>query len=197
VAQPLKVKKANIGTEANPKFANIGDYWDEETVSMITDLLHEYQDLFPTKFSKMKCIIGELGVMRIPLKPDAKPSKQRPYRMNPRYKEKVREEIDRMLEAGIIEPVEESEWISPMVIQEKKTTREIRICVDLKKLNDACLHDQFSTPFIDEVLENVGGQEVYSFADGFSGYHQIMIVVKDRLRQIPINTKDLSRFYCD
>ena len=60
-----------------------------------------------------------------------------------------------MLEDGIIELVEESEWVSPMVVQEKK--RGIRIYVDLRKLNDAFLHDPFPTPFIDEVLENVGG----------------------------------------
>jgi hypothetical protein len=36
-----------------------------------------------------------------------------------------------MLEVGIIEPVEESEWISPMVVQEKKQGG-IRICVDLR-----------------------------------------------------------------
>ena len=76
--------------------------------------------------------------------------------MNPKYKEKVKIELDRMLEARIIEPVEESEWISPMVVQEKKTGG-IRICVDLRKLNDACMHDPFPTPFTDEVLENVGG----------------------------------------
>jgi len=39
----------------------------------------------------MKAIIRDLGFMRIPLKEDAKPCKQRPYRMNPRYKEKVQE----------------------------------------------------------------------------------------------------------
>jgi hypothetical protein len=38
-----------------------------------------------------------------------------------RYKEKVKAEIDRMLDARIIEPVEESEWIIPMVVQDKKT----------------------------------------------------------------------------
>jgi hypothetical protein len=76
-----------------------------------------------------------------------------------------------MLEDGVIEPVEESEWIIPMVVQENKQGG-IRIYVDLRKLNDACLHDPFPTPFTDEVLENVGGQEAYSFTDGFSGYHQ-------------------------
>jgi hypothetical protein len=84
-----------------------------------------------------------------------------------------------MLEAGTIEPIEESEWISPMVVQEKKQGG-IRICVDLRKLNDSCLHDLFPTPFTDEVLENVGGQEAYSFIDGFSGYHQIKIAPGDR-----------------
>jgi hypothetical protein len=77
--------------------------------------------------------------------------------------------------------VEESEWISLMVVQEKKQGR-IRICVDLRKLNDAFLHNPFPTPFTDEVLENVGGQEVYSFTDGFSGHHQIKIASEDRYK---------------
>jgi hypothetical protein len=72
--------------------------------------------LFPTKFTDMKGIKGPMGKMRIPLKLDLKPVKKRPYRLNPKYKEKVKIELDRMLEAGIIEPVEESEWISPMVV---------------------------------------------------------------------------------
>ena len=40
--KPLKIKKVDIGSKDNPKFANIGDYWDEETVAKITDLLHEF-----------------------------------------------------------------------------------------------------------------------------------------------------------
>ena len=47
-------------------------------------------------------------------------------------------------------------------------------------MNDACLHDPFPTPFIDEVLESVVGQEIYSFIDGFSGYHHIRIAKEDR-----------------
>ena len=85
-----------------------------------------------------------------------------------------------MITAGIIEPVEESEWVSPMVDQDKKAKGEIRIYVDLRKLNDASIHDPFPTPFTDEVLDNVGGQEVYSFADGFSRYHHIRIHKEDR-----------------
>jgi hypothetical protein len=46
-------------------------------------------------------------------------------------------------------------------------------------INDSFLHDPFPTPFTDEVLENVGGQEAYSFTNVFSSYHQIKIAPKD------------------
>lgn len=54
--------------------------------------------------------------MKIQLKEGAKPVKQCPYRLNPKYKEKVRKELDRMLDASIIFPIDESEWISTMVV---------------------------------------------------------------------------------
>jgi hypothetical protein len=50
----------------------------------------------------MKGIKGAMGEMRIPLNPYDRPIKQRPYRLNPNYKEKVKIELDIMLEAGII-----------------------------------------------------------------------------------------------
>jgi hypothetical protein len=129
----------------------------------------------------MKGIKGPMGEMNIPLKLVARPVKQRPYILNPKYKEKVKIELDRMLEVGIIEPIEELEWISPMVVQDKNTG-EIRIYVDLRKLNDACFHDPFPTLFTDEVLDNVGGHEVYSFTDRFSAYHQIRLPRKISIR---------------
>ena len=42
------------------------------------------------------------------------------------------------------------------------------------------MHDPFPTPFTDQVLEGVGGQEMYSFTDGFYGYQQIRIAKEDR-----------------
>ena len=64
VTHPLKTRKVNIGSEEIPKYATIGDYWDEEMVSKVTELLHEYQDLFSTKFSEMKGILGDIGVIK-------------------------------------------------------------------------------------------------------------------------------------
>ena len=84
-----------------------------------------------------------------------------------------------MLDVGIIELVEESEWTSPMVVQDKKID-EVWICVDLRKLNDAWMHEPFPATFIDEVLEGVGSQGMYSFTNGFFGYHQIRIAKEDQ-----------------
>ena len=58
---PLKIRKVNIRMEEKPKFANVRDYWDEDTMAKITYLLHKFQDLFLTKFSMMKGILGDLG----------------------------------------------------------------------------------------------------------------------------------------
>ena len=66
------MKKFNIGIVENPKMASIGDYWDEKTVERITELLCEYIDLFPTTFTEMKGIAGELGDMNILLKPETR-----------------------------------------------------------------------------------------------------------------------------
>jgi hypothetical protein len=76
ISAPIKVKKVNIGTMEHPKMASIGDYWDEPTVESITELLREYNDLFPTTFTEMKGIAGELGEMKIPLRPEARPIRQ-------------------------------------------------------------------------------------------------------------------------
>jgi hypothetical protein len=68
-----------------------------------------------------------------------------------------------------------------MVVHENKQGG-IRICIELRKFNDAFLHDPFLTPFTDEVLEKIGEHEAYSFTDGFSGYHQINIAQEDRYK---------------
>ncbi|KAH9293081.1 hypothetical protein KI387_041715, partial [Taxus chinensis] len=91
--------------------------------------------------------------------------------MNPNLHLRVKEEIDKMITYGIIKVVEESEWISPIVISIKKDGR-IRIYFDYRNLNVVCIIDPFPTPFTDKILEGVVGCEVYSLMDGFSGYHQ-------------------------
>jgi len=147
------------------------------------------------KFSDLKGIIGYLGVMKITLKLNVKPVKQRPYCLNLKYKERVCVESDKMLTASIIEPVEEFDWAIPIVVQEKKQREEISICVDLRKLNNACVHDPFPTLFTNEVLDNVGSQEAYSFIDGFSRYRQIKIAPEDRSKTTFATNGDASSIW--
>jgi hypothetical protein len=96
--------------------SSIGDYWDEQIVESITELLHGYSDAFPTIFTEMKGIAEDLGEMKIPLRPEARSIRQQAYRLSPIYKQKVKVEIDRMILADIIESVEELEWIRLMVV---------------------------------------------------------------------------------
>ena len=56
-----------------------------------------------------------------------------------------------------------------------KKQRSICICTDFYDLNRACPKDNFPTPFIDQILDECAGSEVFSFMDGFSGYNQIQI----------------------
>jgi hypothetical protein len=76
---PIKVNKVNIEMNENPKMESIGDYWDEKTIERITELLCEYNDIFPTIFTEMKGIERELGEMNIPLKLEARPVRKTPY----------------------------------------------------------------------------------------------------------------------
>ena len=86
-----------------------------------------------------------------------------------------------MLTAGIMYPIDQSEWESPMVIQPKKhEPKKLRICVDLRELNKVTLTDPFPTPYADEILNEVAEHECYSFTRRFSGYNQVLIAKEDQ-----------------
>ena len=78
----MKLQKFNISTDEKPKMAAIKDYWEEQMVSEVTSLLKEHDDLFPKIFIELKGIHGYLGEMKIVLKPNSKPDKNRWYRLN-------------------------------------------------------------------------------------------------------------------
>lgn len=65
--KPIKTKKHNILTEEKLKMEIVGDYWNEEIMTEIVDLVKEYQYIFPSIFYKIKGISGELGDMRMQL----------------------------------------------------------------------------------------------------------------------------------
>ena len=91
----------------------------------------------------------------------------------------MKEEIQKLLEAGFIYPISDSEWVSPLVIVPKKNGKW-RVYVDYRELNKATQKDHFPLPFIDQVLDTLSGKKFFSFLDGFSEYNQIQIAPEDQ-----------------
>ena len=57
---------------------------------------------------------------------------------------------------------------------------KLRVCIDYRRLNAKTIKDPFPIPFIDSMLEQLGGRERYSFLDGYSGYNQIKLAAEAR-----------------
>ena len=88
-------------------------------------------------------------------------------------------EVKKLLQAGFIYPVEDLEWVYPVVVTPKKNGKW-RVCVDYKSLNAETKRDHFPLPFQDEILNEVAGHERYMVCDGYSGYFQISITKEDQ-----------------
>ena len=99
--------------------------------------------------------------------------------MNPNYVARVKEEIDKLLRMGFIQPVKRATWLSPIVVVLKKNG-QIRVCVDYRKLNTTMITDAFPMPFTDNILDTVTSHNCYSFLDGFNGYTQIRMHPNDQ-----------------
>ena len=127
----------------------------------------------------MKGVHPSVCTHHIYIKEDCKPVRQPQRRMNPTLKDIVKEELQKMLDAGFIYPISDSEWVSPLVLVPKKNGKW-RICVDYRELNKATKKDHFPLPFIDQVLDGLAGKKFFSFLDGFSGYNQIQISPEDQ-----------------
>ena len=93
----------------------------------------------------------------IPMKDTAKPSQQRPYTYNDNFAMKIKEEIDKLLEAKFIYEIEHIEWVSPIVVVPKKNDK-LRVCVNLKKVNAMTIRDHYPIPITNHVLERVAGK---------------------------------------
>ena len=87
--------------------------------------------------------------------------------MNLNYAACVKEEIDKSLKIGFIQPIKREIWLSPIIVVPKKNGK-IRVYVDYRKLNAITITDAFPLPFTDSVLDAVVGHEMYNFLDGFS-----------------------------
>jgi len=112
-------------------------------------------------------------------------------------REVVKKEVLKLLHAGIIYPIQDSEWVSLVQVVLKKggmtvvqnernelipqrTATGWRMCIDYLMLNKATRKDHFPLPFIDEMLEWLANHSFFCYLDGYSGYRQIPIHQDDQ-----------------
>ena len=149
-------------------------------------VLREFSDVFAWTPSDLEGILQELGEHHIELVDRSVPVQQRQYRLNPKYSLMIKVKIDRLLKAGFIYPVHNSEWVSPIMVILKKVGADgkvkIRVCHDFKKLNAATKKDYFPLPFTELILDHVSGHKCYNFLNGFSGFNQAHIRNQDQLK---------------
>jgi hypothetical protein len=175
----VQIETINLGTEEEPRLIKVAAIPNKEERRRWVQFLQEYESVFAWSYRDMPGLDPEIAKHTLPIKPDCKPVKQKLRRMKPELATKVKEEIDKQLEAGFIQPIDYTEWLANIVVVPKKDGR-IRICVDYRDLNAASPKDDFPLPHIDVLVDQAAMYAVYSFMDGYSGYNQILMDPEDK-----------------
>jgi len=162
------VSKIQLGPDLRP-----------EEKRQYEDLLRKYIHLFAFNYKDLREVTMEQH--KIELLPNVKPIRTKQRRWNPKYTIMVKEELDKLLEVRFIRHVETTEWISHVVLALKKNGK-LRLCIKYKALNKVTKKDRYPLPFCEEILEEVAWHEMYTFRDGYRGYHQVKIAPKDQLK---------------
>ncbi|KAM1175357.1 hypothetical protein ACFX19_028369 [Malus domestica] len=189
------------------KYAFLGE---EETLPIIVSssltaleeeklirVLKEHKTAIGWTLADIKGISPTTCMHRIFLEEGAKPTREAQRRLNPPMMEVVKKEIIKLLDCGVIYPISDSRWVSPVQVVPKKSGVTVvknaedelvptriqtgwRVCIDYRKLNNTTRKDHFPLPFIDQMLERLAGHSFYCFLDGYSGYNQIVIAPEDQ-----------------
>jgi hypothetical protein len=101
----------------------------------------------------------------LPFKASFRPYIQGARNFKPEIIRRVKEEVDRLLQAGFIQPCRYADWVSNIVPVEKKNTGKIRICVDFRNLNRATPKDEYPMPIADILIDSASSNKVISFLE--------------------------------
>ncbi|MCO5610553.1 hypothetical protein L7F22_064792 [Adiantum nelumboides] len=140
-------------------------------------MLQKFPNLFVKDYINVRGV--DIVQHQIELKPESQPRAQKLRRLGVVKEEALLKEVKKLLSAGFIYPVDNSEWVSLVVVTPKKNGKW-RVCVDYQPLNEATKRDHFPLPFQDEILNEVAGHEKYTVCDGYSSYFQIRIAKEDQ-----------------
>ncbi|KAH0808186.1 hypothetical protein GEV33_014604 [Tenebrio molitor] len=139
-----------------------------EEATPVIELINEYKDLVARNMKQIGCT--NLTEMDIKLTDD-RPVFYRPYRMSFSEREQVKDIVQELIAADIVEP-SESPFASPILLVKKKTG-DVRLCVDYRALNKKTEKQHYPLPRIDDQLDRLHGQLYYTSLDLSSGYYQV------------------------
>ncbi|GJZ09104.1 reverse transcriptase domain-containing protein [Tanacetum coccineum] len=144
---------------------------DEEKTALLK-VLKSHKRAIAWKISDIKGIDPRFCIHKILMEDDFKPAVQHQRRVNPKIHEVIKKEVIKLLDVGLIYPISDSPWVSPVYCVPKKGGMTIienenneliptqlvmgwRVCIDYRKLNDATRKDHFPLPFMDQMLEQL------------------------------------------
>ncbi|KAK1670730.1 hypothetical protein QYE76_058889 [Lolium multiflorum] len=163
----------------------------------LLEILKKHRGAIGYTLDDLKGISPSICQHAINMEEDAKPVVEHQRRLIPKMKEVVRNEVLKLLEAGIIYPIADSRWVSPVHCVPKKGGMTVvpndndelipqrivvgyRMCIDFRKVNKVTKKDHYPLPFIDQMLERLSKNTHFCFLDGYSGFSQIVVKAKDQ-----------------
>ncbi|KAK1647520.1 hypothetical protein QYE76_065325 [Lolium multiflorum] len=161
----------------------------------LLEILKKHRGAIGYTLDDLKGISPSICQHAINMEDDAKPVVEHQRRLIPKMKEVVRNEVLKLLEAGIIYPIADSRWVSPVHCVPKKGGMTFvpndelipqrvvvgyRMCIDFRKVNKVTKKYHYPLPFIDQMLERLSKNTHFCFLDGYSGFSQIAVKAKDQ-----------------
>jgi hypothetical protein len=174
-----RLEEVDIGNGTIPQPTFVNKNLDPLFKSDLIKLLKEYIDCFAWNYNEMPGLSHDLVEHRLPIKPSFRPYKQTRRNFNPDIYDRVKEEVNRLLDAKFIRPCRYADWISNIVPVEKKGTKKLRVCIDFRDLNRVTPKDEYPMPIADFLVNAASRHRILSFLDGNAGYNQIFMAEKD------------------
>ena len=134
-------------------------------------------DKFVNRYPKLFQGLGTIqGEYRISLQEGAKPfALSAPRRVPLSLMPKVKLELQRMEELGVIKKVEQpTDWCAGIVVM-PKPNGSLRLCVDLTKLNASVRRERHVLPAVDQIVAQLSGAKVFTKLDANAGFWQIKL----------------------
>ncbi|XP_074300251.1 uncharacterized protein LOC141631485 [Silene latifolia] len=124
--------------------------------------------------SSYNAILGRPCIHNVRAIPSTYPEKEKVCRKRRKFAPErntiINEEVDKLLDMGMIREVMYPEWLANVVVVQKKNGKW-RVCVDYTHLNKACPKDPFPLPHIDAMVDATAGHKILTFMDASSGFN--------------------------